>query len=246
MKQDGKTIKGLKIGNLQFLSSSKEVTIILQIIIILKYVLFAAFFYSTLLLFLDQFSTKFTFIQKLIDLTLEYLHLLFISIKNAFGVILGIIVLYILMRIIFLALNYLLKHYREIPGEFNNLSKKGYIALIGVIRKIVMILFVLGVIYLIPATQVLAFILFVIFVLIIGLSLVNPLRDLFAGYILMAKGIFRIGDKIKVQEMVGIVKDRNFLFTTITTDVGEAILHNSLILSKPIIVYKKTLEVNDE
>ncbi len=160
--------------------------------------------------------------------------------------VLGAVLLYVAIRLILILLNYFIKHYREVPGAQNNLSESAYSALINVLRRAVMVLFVLSVIYIIPGAQELAFALLLIFILIIGLSLVNLLRDLFAGYVLMARGVYQKGDRLKIDEIDGTVIERNFLFTIVRTQDGaEATLHNSLILSKPIIVFKKS-EAKDE
>ncbi len=246
MKQEGRLVKGVRFGKLEVLKPPQEIKIILQITIVIKYVIFAIIFYTTLLVFLGQFDQTSPFVLTLGNKTVEYGKLLLNNLKNAFEVVLGAVLLYVAMRLILILLNYFMKHYREVPGAQNNLSESAYSALINVLRRAVMVLFVLSVIYIIPGAQELAFALLLIFILIIGLSLVNLLRDLFAGYVLMARGVYQKGDRLKIDEIDGTVIERNFLFTIVRTQDGaEATLHNSLILSKPIIVFKKS-EAKDE
>ncbi|MFP4459173.1 MAG: mechanosensitive ion channel domain-containing protein [Candidatus Zixiibacteriota bacterium] len=239
MEQEGKAFKGVKFGKIQLLTPVRETKILLRLISIIKYIIFALIFYFSLLTVLSQFSQT----EHYVMILKEKMEGAYDIASNFFAssaeVLIGVLILFLVMKLLLALLNLMGSKYANIPSFTGNLTPGGYQAMINTIKKFVIILFFLGVIYIIPGGDTLAFVLLVIIVLVIGLAFVSIIRDFIAGYILMLRGIYQEGDTITAVDFKGKVVNRSFLFTELEMEnKSKLILHNGLILSKPIIVHE--------
>ena len=77
-----------------------------------------------------------------------------------------------------------------------------------------------------------------LFGLVIGLALKDPLENLISGILLITDPPFRVGDAVKVGDVVGTVKDIGLRNTRILTYEGDVVtMPNSMVLHSVIVDY---------
>jgi len=238
--QEDRILRGFKIGHLQLLTPNKEVNIILKLLVIVRFIIFFIFVYFTLSVYLRQFDETNRIILTINNFTIQYLIKAGHYLADGLKVIISAIILYLILRFILFITNYLMQHYKEVNILSGNMTEPGFNVVIKIFRGLAIVLFFLGVIYIIPGGRILSMALLVITVIIIGVSSINTLKNFISGTILMSKNLFDIGDMIICGEFEGTVEEKNLLYVVLKSVKGsKIIIHNHIVLSAPLIVKEK-------
>jgi small-conductance mechanosensitive channel len=76
-----------------------------------------------------------------------------------------------------------------------------------------------------------------------ALGVQQLLQDYVSGYYVLVERHVRIGERIKVADIVGTVVEIKLRVTLIRTDAGDlAVLPNSALFGQPVVIYQKQVE----
>lgn len=242
--QEGKLLNGLKIKNYTLLDSSKQVRFFSGINSILKWLIIALFVYIALPIIFGLFPWTQNFAQTLFGYILNPLKKLGSGLWNYLPNLFTIIMIFIVFR-------YIIKGIHFIKTEI----EQGKLQLSGFypdwanptfqILKVVLYAFMFVLIFpYLPGSDSPIFqgvSVFLGFLFTFGSA--GSLSNIVAGIILTYMRLFKIGDRVKIGDVVGDVVEKSMLVTRVKTIKNEIIsIPNSTVMSSHTINYSNEAE----
>ena len=237
--QEGKLIQGIKIKNYTLFDTKSQVSALLSVNTILKWLFIFILVYIALPLLFGIFPWTEHFASTLFGYIVNPAKSMALSIWNYLPNLITIIVIVIIFR-------YVLKgmHFLKIEIERGNLNLSGFYpdwaSPTHQILKVVVYAFMLIVIFPYlpgsdsPVFQGVSVFLGVLFTF--GSS--GSLSNVVAGLVLTYMRLFKIGDRVKIGDVVGDVIEKSLLVTRIRTIKNEIIsIPNSTVMSSHTINY---------
>lgn len=237
--QEGKLIQGIKIKNYTLFDTKSQVSALLSVNTLLKWLFLFILVYIALPLLFGIFPWTENFAGKLLGYIVNPAKSMALSVWNYLPNLITIIVIVIIFR-------YVLKgmHFLKIEIERGNLHLSGFYpdwaSPTYQILKVVVYAFMLIVIFPYlpgsdsPVFQGVSVFLGVLFTF--GSS--GSLSNLVAGLVLTYMRLFKIGDRVKIGDVVGDVIEKSLLVTRIRTIKNEIIsIPNSTVMSSHTINY---------
>lgn len=229
--------KGVKFRNVQFIPPRLQANIVQKLIFLLKWILLIIVFYLLILVFFQLFPPTKSFIDPIIETSLNwskgivgFLGKLAVFILQAFA-------LYIVARILWGLSNIIFKHC-ESSHEAIRVPESTLDSMRILTKASIVFLYIVGLVAIIPGRGIyIAFGLVFIFVTIIGIAILPLLMSIFAGLALVVFKHLSPGDIIAFGDFKGKVKRIGILWTRIETlDGNELILLNSYLIKHPFAI----------
>ncbi len=237
--QEGKRINGIKIKSYTLFDSKRQISVLLSINKILKWILIFLSIYIALPILFGIFPWTKHFTSTLFGYILDPAKRMALGVWNYFPNLITIIVIYLVFRYVLKGLYFLKKEIENgklyISGFFPDWANPTYQILNVALYAF---MFVLIFPYLpgsnSPVFQGVSVFLGVLFTF--GSS--GSLSNVVAGLVLTYMRLFKIGDRVKIGEVVGDVIEKSLLVTRIRTIKNEIIsIPNSTVMNSHTINY---------
>ena len=237
--QEEKRIKGIKIKNYTLFDAKKQVEALLTINNFLKWAFILILVYIALPILFGIFPWTRNFANTLLSYILDPLKNIALGLWNYLPNLITVIVIVIVFRYVLKGIGFLKNEIEKgdlnIPGFYADWANPTY-----QIIRVVVIAFMLVVIFPYlpgsdsPVFQGVSVFLGVLFTF--GSS--GSLSNIVAGLVLTYMRLFKIGDRVKIGEIVGDVIEKSLLVTRIKTIKNEIIsIPNSTVMSSHTINY---------
>lgn len=234
-----KYMTGIKIRSYTFLAPENELNWILKVLTLIKWFFVLVLLYLTLPLVFSIFPITRGWAQDLFHLVLDPLRKIIKSGTDYFPNLVTIIVIYIITRYIVKFFKYLSKEIEsenlKLPNFHADWAKPTYSIL-----KFLLYAFMFVVIFpYLPGSDSPIFKGVSVFLgILFSLGSSSAISNIVAGMVITYMRPFKIGDRIKMGEIVGDVVEKNLLVTRIKTIKNEEItIPNSTILSNHTVNY---------
>ena len=245
-KQKGKMIKSIKIKSLSLMDEERTIKLILSGINILRYVTVGFLIYLSLPLIFSVFPPTRGIADKLFGYILNPVQKIWISvvgyIPNLFTII-----------IIIIAFRYLIRMLRYLAGEINKgrLTVKGFYPdwaypSFNIIRTLLYAFMFIVIFPLLPGSDSRVFQGVSVFIgIIISLGSSSVIGNIVAGLVLTYMRPFRVGDRIKIGDLIGNVVEKTPFVTRIRTPKNEEVtVPNSNIMSAQTFNYSHSAKAH--
>ena len=237
--QEEKRIKGVRIKNYTLYDAKRQVEALLTVNTFMKWFFILLLVYVTLPILFGIFPWTKNFADTLLNYILDPLKNIAIGLWNYFPKLITVIVIVVIFRYVLKGIGFIKdeieKGILNIPGFYTDWANPTY-----QIIRILVIAFMLVVIFpYLPGSdskvfQGVSVFLGVIFTF--GSS--GSLSNIIAGLVLTYMRLFKIGDRVKIGEIVGDVIEKSLLVTRIRTIKNEIIsIPNSTVMSSHTINY---------
>jgi small-conductance mechanosensitive channel len=238
-QQEGNRIKGIKIKNYTLFDAQRAIKVLLTINTVIKWIVILICIYIALPILFNIFPWTQNFAQTLFGYVLDPLKRIFIGIWHYLPNLMTILV-------IFFVFKYVLKgvHFLKNEVENENLTLNGFYPdwanpTFQILRVILYaFMFVLIFPYL-PGSDSPVFkgvSVFLGFLFTFGSA--GSLSNVIAGLVLTYMRLFKIGDRVKIGDVVGDVIEKSLLVTRVRTIKNEIIsIPNSTVMSSHTINY---------
>ena len=244
-KQKGSLFNGFSVKGYELLTSDKQLLIIKGVLSVFKYALLLFIIYLLLPALFALFPWTQGIAEQLIGYILDPLKELGLSVVNYLPNLLFIIVIIVILRYFLRVLDFFkeeIKHERLIiPGFYPEWARPTY----NIVRTIFIALGFIGVWPLLPMSNSDIFKgVSTFFGLLIALGGAGAFSNIIAGLVITYMRSFKIGDRVKIGEVIGDVKEKALLNTKVKTIKNEIItIPNSQMLNSHTINYTTA---NDE
>ncbi|MEZ7504895.1 mechanosensitive ion channel family protein [Flavobacterium sp. Arc2] len=237
--QEGKRIHGIKIRNFILFDAKQQVNALLNANTILKWLLIALLVYIALPILFGIFPWTKGFAATLFGYILNPLKKIGIGFWNYLPNLITILVIIFVFRYVLKGIKFLKNEIEkgnlELPGFFPDWANPTY----QIIRVIVFAFMVVVIFPYLPGSDSPVFqgvSVFLGFLFTFGSA--GSLSNIIAGLILTYMRLFKIGDRVKIGEVVGDVIEKSLLVTRIRTIKNEIIsIPNSTVMSSHTINY---------
>lgn len=238
-KQEGIRLKGIKIKNYNLFDAKKEVKALQTVLTIIKWFIILLLIYIALPIIFSIFPWTKNFADTLFGYILNPLKDIMSALWNYLPKLITIIVIIMVFRYALKGIHFLKaeieKENLQIPGFYADWANPTY-----QILKVVIYAFMLVVIFPYlpgsdsPIFQGVSVFLGVLFTF--GSS--GSLSNIIAGLVLTYMRLFKIGDRVKIGDLVGDVIEKSLLVTRVRTIKNEIIsIPNSTVMSSHTINY---------
>lgn len=234
-----KYFKGIKIGNYEFLPPKRHLEVGIRSVIILKWALYVLAFYFSLPIIFGIFPFTKGWAQVLLDWILS-------PVRNILWGFWDYLPNFFTIAVIFVITFNLVRLLRFIATEIEN----GDLKLTGFhqdwvvptfrLTKFLVYCFMIVVIYpYLPNSESEVFKGVSIFIgLLIALGSVSSVSNMVAGLVITYMRPYRIGDQVKIGDVIGVVKGKTLFVTRIRSSKNEDItVPNAKVLTNPTINY---------
>lgn len=237
--QEGKRIHGIKIRNFTLFDSSQQVNALLNINTILKWIFILLLVYIALPILFGIFPWTKDFAGTLFGYILNPLKAIIIGFWNYLPNLITILVIIFVFRYVLKAIRFLKdeieKGNLELSGFYPDWANPTY----QIIRVIVFAFMVVVIFPYLPGSDSPIFqgvSVFLGFLFTFGSA--GSLSNIIAGLILTYMRLFKIGDRVKIGDVVGDVIEKSLLVTRIRTIKNEIIsIPNSTVMGSHTINY---------
>jgi small-conductance mechanosensitive channel len=237
--QEEKRIKGIKIKNYTLFDAKKQVQALLTINNFLKWVFILILVYIALPILFGIFPWTKNFANTLLNYILEPLKNIALGLWNYLPNLITIIVIVIVFRYVLKGIGFLKDEIEKgdlsIPGFYADWANPTY-----QIIRVIVIAFMLVVIWqYLPGSDSKVFQGVSVFLgVLFTFGSAGSLSNIIAGLVLTYMRLFKIGDRVKIGEIVGDVIEKSLLVTRIKTIKNEIIsIPNSTVMSSHTINY---------
>ncbi|CAM3041056.1 mechanosensitive ion channel family protein [Flavobacterium frigoris] len=237
--QEDKRIQGIKIRNFILFDAKQQVNALLNINTVLKWLLIALLVYIALPILFGIFPWTKGFASTLFGYILNPLKKIGLGFWNYLPNLITILVIIFVFRYVLKGIKFLKNEIEkgnlELPGFFPDWANPTY----QIIRVIVFAFMVVVIFPYLPGSDSPVFqgvSVFLGFLFTFGSA--GSLSNIIAGLILTYMRLFKIGDRVKIGEVVGDVIEKSLLVTRIRTIKNEIIsIPNSTVMSSHTINY---------
>ncbi|SEA70197.1 Mechanosensitive ion channel [Flavobacterium gillisiae] len=237
--QEDKRIQGIRIRNFILFDAKQQVNALLNINTVLKWLLIALLVYIALPILFGIFPWTKGFASTLFGYILNPLKKIGLGFWNYLPNLITILVIIFVFRYVLKGIKFLKNEIEkgnlELPGFFPDWANPTY----QIIRVIVFAFMVVVIFPYLPGSDSPVFqgvSVFLGFLFTFGSA--GSLSNIIAGLILTYMRLFKIGDRVKIGEVVGDVIEKSLLVTRIRTIKNEIIsIPNSTVMSSHTINY---------
>jgi len=238
-KQKDKKLKGIKIKNYTLFDSGTEVTLLVNINGILRWVFIGLAIYVSLPILFGIFPWTAGFAGTLFGYILNPLKRIALAFWNYLPNLFTIIVIVFIFRYIFKWLRFLKNEIRDgqlkIPGFFPDWANPTF----QIVRVLISAFMLVVIFPYLPGSNSPVFqgvSVFLGFLFTFGSA--GSLSNIISGLLLTYMRLFKIGDRVKIQDLTGDVVERSLLVTRIRTIKNEIIsIPNSTVMSSHTVNY---------
>jgi len=237
--QEGKIIKGIKIRDYTIFDEKRQISVLISFNRLLKWAIIVLMVYIALPILLGIFPWTKNFANILLGYILNPLKNMANSVWNYLPKLITIIVIAIVFR-------YILKGTHFLKGEIEkgNLSLPGFYSdwanpTYQIIRIFIIAFMMVLIFPYLPGSNSPAFRGISVFLgVLFTFGSSGSLSNIIAGLVLTYMRLFKIGDRVKIGEIVGDVIEKSILVTRIRTIKNEIIsIPNSTVMSSHTINY---------
>lgn len=241
---EGKRIKGIKVGNYNLFDAKRQVTVLLSVNTIVKWALIILLIYIALPILFGIFPWTKNFADTLFGYILNPAKRIAISIWNYLPNLITIIVIVIIFK-------YVLKgiHFLKTEIEKGNLQLSGFYPdwanpTYQILKVIIYAFMVIVIFPFLPGSESPIFKGVSVFLgVLFTFGSSGSLSNVIAGLVLTYMRLFKIGDRVKIGEVVGDVIEKTMLVTRVKTIKNEIIsIPNSTVMSSHTINYSNEAE----
>lgn len=237
--QEGKRIHGIKIRNFILFDAKQQVNALLNVNRTLKWLLIALLVYIALPILFGIFPWTKGFASTLFGYILNPLKKMGLGFWNYLPNLITILVIIFVFRYVLKGIHYLKNEIEkgnlELPGFYPDWANPTY----QIVRVIVFAFMLIVIFPYLPGSDSPIFrgvSVFLGFLFTFGSA--GSLSNIIAGLILTYMRLFKIGDRVKIGEVVGDVIEKSLLVTRIRTIKNEIIsIPNSTVMSSHTINY---------
>jgi small-conductance mechanosensitive channel len=237
--QEDKRIHGIKIRNFILFDAKQQVNALLNVNTVLKWLLIALLVYIALPILFGIFPWTKGFASTLFGYILNPLKKMGLGFWNYLPDLITILVIIFVFRYALKGIHYLKKEIEkgnlELPGFYPDWANPTY----QIVRVIVFAFMLIVIFPYLPGSDSPIFrgvSVFLGFLFTFGSA--GSLSNIIAGLILTYMRLFKIGDRVKIGEVVGDVIEKSLLVTRIRTIKNEIIsIPNSTVMSSHTINY---------
>ncbi|MBE0392294.1 mechanosensitive ion channel family protein [Flavobacterium sp. PL002] len=237
--EENKRIKGIKIRNFTLFDAKQQVNALLNVNTVLKWIFILLMVYIALPILFGIFPWTKDFAGTLFGYILNPLKKIAIGFWNYLPNLITILVIIFVFRYVLKAIKFLKNEIHtgnlEIPGFYADWANPTY----QIIRVIVFAFMVIVIFPYLPGSDSPVFqgvSVFLGFLFTFGSA--GSLSNIIAGLILTYMRLFKIGDRVKIGEVVGDVIEKSLLVTRIRTIKNEIIsIPNSTVMGSHTINY---------
>lgn len=238
-EQENKRINGIKIRNYTLFDAKREVGVLLNINTLIKWLIILLVIYIALPILFGIFPWTKGFAATLFSYILNPLKKIAASVWHFLPDLFTILVIIFVFRYIFRALAFLKSEIENesltIPGFYADWANPTY----QIIRVLVFAFMVIVIFPYLPGSDSPIFqgvSVFLGFLFTFGSS--GSLSNVIAGLVLTYMRLFKIGDRVKIGEVVGDVIEKSLLVTRIRTIKNEIIsIPNSTVMNSHTVNY---------
>lgn len=245
--QEGKRIKGIKIGSYNLFDSKRQANAILTVNSILKWLFFIILIYLSLPVLFGIFPWTEHFADTLIGYILNPAKRIFFGFWNYLPNLFTIAIIYIVFRYVLKGIYFLKTEVENgklhLSGFYPDWANPTY-----QILKVVLYAFMFVLIFPYlpgsdsPIFKGVSVFLGVLFTF--GSS--GSLSNIIAGLVLTYMRLFKIGDRVKIGEVIGDIIEKSMLVTRVRTIKNEIIsIPNSTVMSSHTINYSNEAETGN-
>jgi len=237
--QEGKRIAGIKLKTYTFFDSHQQVKVLLSLNTILKWVVFLVLIYVALPILFGIFPWTQDFAETLFGYILNPVRKIALGLWNYLPKLITIIVIVFVFRYLIKAMRFL-KHEIEkgnlqISGFYPDWANPTY----QILRILVFAFMVVVIFPYLPGSDSEIFkgvSVFLGFLFTFGSA--GSLSNMIAGLVLTYMRLFKIGDRVKIGEVVGDVIEKSLLVTRVRTIKNEIVsIPNTTVMSSHTINY---------
>lgn len=244
---EGKRIKGIKIGSYNLYDAKRQVSVLLSINTVVKWLLILLFVYIALPILFGIFPWTKHFADTLFGYILNPAKHLLTGLWNYLPNLFTIIVIYLVFKYILKGIHFLKTEIEndklQLSGFYPDWANPTY-----QILKVVLYAFMFVLIFPYlpgsdsPIFQGVSVFLGVLFTF--GSS--GSLSNIVAGVVLTYMRLFKIGDRVKIGDVVGDIIEKSMLVTRVRTIKNEIIsIPNSTVMSSHTINYSNEAETGN-
>jgi len=237
--QEEKSIKGVRIKNYTLFDAKRQVEALIKFNTYLKWVIILILIYIALPILFGIFPWSENFAGILLSYILDPLKNIALGLWNYLPKLITIIVIAIVFKYVMKGIDFLKseveKGHLTIPGFYTDWANPTY-----QIIRIMVIAFMLVVIFpYLPGSDSKVFQGVSVFLgVLFTFGSAGSLSNIIAGLVLTYMRLFKIGDRVKIGEIVGDVIEKSMLVTRIRTIKNEIIsIPNSTVMSSHTINY---------
>jgi small-conductance mechanosensitive channel len=238
-KQEGKRIHGIKIRNFTLFDADQQVNVLLNANTILKWLIILLLVYVALPILFGIFPWTKDFAGTLFGYILNPLKNIIVGFWNYLPNLITILVIVFVFRYVLKGIHFLKNEIEkgnlELSGFYPDWANPTY----QIIRVIVFAFMVVVIFPYLPGSDSAVFqgvSVFLGFLFTFGSA--GSLSNIIAGLILTYMRLFKIGDRVKIGDVVGDVIEKSLLVTRIRTVKNEIIsIPNSTVMSSHTINY---------
>ena len=245
IEQEGKWIKGIKLRNYTLFDAKSQVQLFDSINTLIKWIVIALIIYIALPILFGIFPWTKNFAETLFSYILNPLKKMALGIWNYLPNLFTIIVITIVFKYILRGIKFLKieieREQLKLPGFYPDWANPTY----QILRVLLYAFMFILIFPYLPGSDSPIFqgvSVFLGFLFTFGSA--GSLSNVIAGLVLTYMRLFKIGDRVKIGEVVGDVIEKNLLVTRIRTIKNEIIsIPNSTVMSSHTINYSS--ETND-
>jgi small-conductance mechanosensitive channel len=244
ISQKGKKLKGLNIKSYQFLDAGNLTNVVLFISKITRWFLIILFLYLTLPILFSIFPPT----QRLAELLFGYLisplkkigSAVLSYLPNLFTILIIIIITRYVLKLVKFISSEIQKEELKIPGFYPDWAKPTF----NIIRFLIMAFMFIMIFPYLPGSDSPIFKGVSVFLgVVFSLGSTSVIGNLMAGLVMTYMRPFKIGDRIKIGDIVGDVVERTAFVTRVKTPKMEYItIPNSNVLTSSVINYSTSKE----
>ncbi|MCD6594331.1 hypothetical protein J7L68_01475 [bacterium] len=243
--QEGKLIKGIKIGKFTILPARDELMLTITIVRWIRNILAIILFYVMLLFIFHLYPATQEITDKAILLSFKFLGNVGIVALKVLGYAVGAFAFYLIACIVMKIIDLLFRHYLQNPDS--TLPADVILNFRTILKIFISILFVLGFIAIIPKYgYIIALVGLFILLAVLGISFIPILKQYITAYTFHKKGLLSVGDKIFYKDRWWIVSETSSLFLKLQSlsDDEIAIISIEDILSGGFSIRQKQRETD--
>lgn len=238
-RQENKKIKGVTVKNYTFLDASRQVSLLLQSIRILRWAVLLLLVYVTLPVLFSIFPWTRNIAETLFGYVLNPLKAIFGGVWNYLPNLFTIAVIFLVFRYIVKGMNYLKEEVAneklQISGFYPDWANPTY----QILRVLLYAFMFILIFPYLPGSESPIFQGVSVFLgFLFTLSSAGSLSNIIAGLVLTYMRVFKVGDRVKIGEVSGDILEKTLLVTRIRTTKNEIIsIPNATVMSSHTINY---------
>ena len=239
LEQEGKLIQGIKLKNYVLFNEKQQVNVLLKLNSLLKWVLILVVVYITLPILFGIFPWTKNFAETLFGFIINPLKNITFKLWHFLPNLITIIVIVVVFRYLLRGVQFLKTEIEngalEVPGFYADWANPTY----QIVRVLIYAFMIVVIFPYLPGSDSPVFqgvSVFLGFLFTFGSA--GSLSNVIAGLVLTYMRLFKLGDRVKIGDVVGDVIEKSLLVTRIRTIKNEIIsIPNSTVMSSHTINY---------